>query len=50
MFRWFQSGSYVADTSRQQEVFGTPPTPETAVAAYLTELGHTVSAQPAPRG
>ncbi len=40
MFRWFESGQYVADTARQQEVFGPPPTPEAAIAGYLTELGH----------
>jgi uncharacterized protein YbjT (DUF2867 family) len=47
MFRWFQSGHYVADITRQEQVFGTPPTPEQAIAALLTELGHSVIARPA---
>ena len=42
MIDWFQTGRYVADTTRQQEVFGPPPTAEDAVARLLTELGHTV--------
>ena len=42
MIDWFQTGRYVADTTRQQEVFGPPPTAEDAVARLLTELGHTI--------
>lgn len=42
MIDWFQTGRYVADTTRQQEVFGPPPTAEDAVARLLTELGHTL--------
>ena len=34
MFDWFATGKYVADTSRQAEVFGPVPTPEDAVARY----------------
>ncbi|WP_370872981.1 SDR family oxidoreductase [Arthrobacter bambusae] len=40
MMEWFQTGRYVADTSRQREVFGPPPTAEDAVARLLTSLGH----------
>ena len=42
MIDWFQTGKYVADTTRQQEVFGPPPTAEDAVARFLASLGHTV--------
>jgi uncharacterized protein YbjT (DUF2867 family) len=46
MFRWFQSGEYVADIARQREVFGPPPAPEQAVAGFLRELGHLVTVEP----
>jgi uncharacterized protein YbjT (DUF2867 family) len=42
MIDWFQTGKYVADTTRQEEVFGPPPTVEDAVARLLTALGHGV--------
>jgi uncharacterized protein YbjT (DUF2867 family) len=42
MAGWFQSGRYVADTTRQREVFGTVPTAEDAIARLLTSLGHPV--------
>jgi uncharacterized protein YbjT (DUF2867 family) len=42
MFDWFQTGRYVADTTRQREVFGTVPTAEGAVARFITGLGHAV--------
>lgn len=42
MMDWFQSGHYVADTSRQREVFGPPPTAKDAVARLITSLGHPV--------
>ena len=42
MIDWFGTGRYVADTSRQREVFGPPPTAEDAVARLLTSLGHTL--------
>ncbi|HEY8699839.1 MAG TPA: SDR family oxidoreductase [Arthrobacter sp.] len=42
MIDWFQTGRYVADTTRQREVFGTPPTAEDAVARLIESLGHTV--------
>jgi uncharacterized protein YbjT (DUF2867 family) len=41
MMRWFQTGRYVADPSRQREVFGRLPTPEEAIARLLGSLGHT---------
>ena len=44
MMRWFQSGRYVADPSRQREVFGQVPTAEDAIARFVTSLGHTVTA------
>ncbi|MCX2748834.1 hypothetical protein OOZ51_13575 [Arthrobacter sp. MI7-26] len=42
MMDWFQSGRYVADTSRQREVFGPPRTAKDAVARLITSLGHRV--------
>jgi uncharacterized protein YbjT (DUF2867 family) len=39
---WFHTGRYVADTTRQREVFGTVPTAEDAVARLVTSLGHAV--------
>jgi hypothetical protein len=45
MFRWFQSGEYVADIGRQQEVFGPPPAPEQAIAGFLRELGYPVNVE-----
>jgi hypothetical protein len=42
MMGWFQTGKYVADTARQAEVFGTPPTAEDAVGRLVTSLGHAV--------
>ena len=44
MFEWFGTGGYVADTTRQGEVFGPVPTAEDAVARFATSLGHTVRA------
>ncbi|MGW4531819.1 SDR family oxidoreductase [Nocardia sp. NPDC004340] len=38
MVRWFDSGNYVADTTRQAEVFGAPPTAEAAVARLAEQL------------
>ena len=40
MFDWIDSGRYVADVSRQEEVFGPAPTPEDAVARFVAQLGH----------
>jgi uncharacterized protein YbjT (DUF2867 family) len=39
---WFQTGKYVADTTRQAEVFGPPPTAEDAVQRLVTSMGHAV--------
>jgi uncharacterized protein YbjT (DUF2867 family) len=43
MMRWFQTGRYVADPTRQREVFGAVPTAEEAIAAFGRRLGHTVT-------
>lgn len=40
MLGWFETGKYVADTTRQAEVFGPVPTPEDAVARFARSLGH----------
>lgn len=42
MIDWFQSGRYVADTTRQREVFGAVPAAEDAIARLITGLGHLV--------
>lgn len=39
MFRFFQTGKYVADTRRQAELFGPVPTVEEAARKMLTGLG-----------
>jgi hypothetical protein len=44
MTRWFQAGRYVAEPSRQREVFGQVPTAEDAIARLVRSLGHTVTA------
>jgi uncharacterized protein YbjT (DUF2867 family) len=44
MMRWFQTGRFVADPSRQREVFGQVPTAEDAIARLVGSLGHTVTA------
>ncbi len=41
MVEWFETGRYVADTTRQGEVFGTP-TAEDAIGRFITSLGHPV--------
>jgi len=38
MFRWFDTGEYVADTARQTEVFGQPPTAEDAIKCLAEHL------------
>ncbi|MBT2250556.1 SDR family oxidoreductase [Arthrobacter sp. BHU FT2] len=43
MIEWFQTGRYVANTGRQREVFGPPPTAEDAVARLAGLLGHPVT-------
>jgi uncharacterized protein YbjT (DUF2867 family) len=42
MARWFQSGRYVADTTRQNEVFGPVPTAEDAIARLVASLGYPI--------
>jgi uncharacterized protein YbjT (DUF2867 family) len=44
MLAWFETGQYVADTTRQAEVFGPVPTAEDAVARFAESLGHQVAA------
>jgi uncharacterized protein YbjT (DUF2867 family) len=43
MLRWFQTGQYVADPTRQREVFGEVPTAEEAIARLVQRLGHPVA-------
>ncbi|MFJ6456328.1 SDR family oxidoreductase [Paenarthrobacter sp. NPDC091669] len=40
MVAWFETGKYVADTTRQEQVFGPPPTPEDAIARVASRYGH----------
>ncbi|HEX6758775.1 MAG TPA: SDR family oxidoreductase [Propionibacteriaceae bacterium] len=42
MTRWFQTGRYVADPSRQRELFGQIPTAEDSIARLVGSLGHTI--------
>jgi uncharacterized protein YbjT (DUF2867 family) len=44
MLRWFQTGRYVADPTRQREVFGQVPTAEDAISRFVGSLGHAVAA------
>ncbi|WP_181140722.1 hypothetical protein [Streptomyces sp. Ru62] len=39
MFGWFDTGRYVADPRRPQQLFGPVPTAEDALARYTDELG-----------
>jgi uncharacterized protein YbjT (DUF2867 family) len=39
MARWFDTGRYVADTTRQAELFGPVPTPERAINDFATRMG-----------
>ncbi|WP_328500455.1 hypothetical protein OG828_06795 [Streptomyces sp. NBC_00457] len=39
MFSWFDSGRYVADTRRQEQLFGPVPTAEDVLSRYTDELG-----------
>ena len=43
MMRWFQTGRYVADPTRQREVFGEVPTTEDAISRFAGSLGHKVN-------
>ncbi|SDX23568.1 Uncharacterized conserved protein YbjT, contains NAD(P)-binding and DUF2867 domains [Arthrobacter sp. cf158] len=40
MVAWFETGKYVADVTRQEQVFGPPPTPEEAIAQVAARYGH----------
>ncbi|WP_133801584.1 SDR family oxidoreductase [Kribbella caucasensis] len=40
MLAWLGTGKYVADTTRQREVFGPVPTAEDALKRFITHLGH----------
>jgi uncharacterized protein YbjT (DUF2867 family) len=43
MVDWFATGRYVADTTRQAQVFGPVPTAEDAVSRFVRSLGHPVA-------
>jgi uncharacterized protein YbjT (DUF2867 family) len=43
MLRWFHTGRYVADPTRQREVFGDVPTAEQAISRLVQRLGHTIA-------
>ena len=45
MIDWFQTGLYVADITRQREVFGTVPAAEDSIARLITSLGHSIERQ-----
>ncbi|MEV4953621.1 SDR family oxidoreductase [Paenarthrobacter nitroguajacolicus] len=40
MVAWFETGKYVADVTRQEQVFGPAPTPEDAIARVAARYGH----------
>lgn len=42
MLKWFGTGRFVADPTRQAEVFGPAPTPRQALAGFLEDLGYTL--------
>ena len=44
MMRWFQTGRYVADPTRQREVFGQVPTAEDAIARLVRSFAHPITA------
>jgi uncharacterized protein YbjT (DUF2867 family) len=48
MMRWFQTGRYIADTTRQREVFGQVSTAEDAIGRLIRSLGHTITAKASP--
>jgi hypothetical protein len=43
MLRWFQTGRYVANPTRQLDVFGNVPTAEQAIATFVQRLGHPIA-------
>jgi hypothetical protein len=42
MRHWFRTGQYVADPTRQGEVFGQVPTAEDAIGRLVRRLGHEI--------
>lgn len=48
MVEWFATGRYVADTTRQAELFGPVPAAEDAIARFAESLGHHVTAGTGP--
>jgi len=40
MVAWFETGKYIADVTRQEQVFGPAPTPEDAIARVAARYGH----------
>lgn len=40
MVAWFETGKYVADVTRQEQVFGPAPTPEDAIGRVAARYGH----------
>ncbi|MFE9642792.1 hypothetical protein ACFYO0_01245 [Streptomyces sp. NPDC006365] len=55
MFRWFETGRYVADPRRQEQLFGPVPTAEEALARFTDELrthsnGDGPASHPSPPG
>ena len=42
MLRWFGTGQYCADPTRQREVFGSVPPAEDAIARLIRSLGHSI--------
>ncbi|VXA98508.1 NAD-dependent epimerase [Arthrobacter sp. 9V] len=40
MVAWFETGKYVADITRQEQVFGPAPTPEDAIRRVAERYGH----------
>lgn len=43
MLKWFGTGRFVADTTRQSELFGPAPTPRQALAGFLEGRGYPTS-------
>ena len=43
MLRWFETGRYIADPTRQRDAFGEVPTAEEAIARLLQRQGHAIS-------
>lgn len=46
MFDFFFSGAYIADTTRQTELFGPPPTIEAGLRRYLNHAGLLTASRP----